>query len=353
MFTSSKTNMRIKQTISTLGITDYTLNSELAATRTPKAGDVGLFQVIEVDRHSSMQCIDKRSHSIFDGDYILAVFGDRYATSQYEGYVPTEPLDVYHIIGAGGVIGIVHTKNAAWKDYEPTTVKMVGYCCDADGNVLNTLFRNKKRAAFAGHVPNNAKTILSIGSTMDSGKTTTAAHIARGLKTTGKQVVFMKLTGTVYTKDVDYVVDCGADSGVDFSNMGFPSTYLIDKDTILDIYQSLLNEIAVINPDYIVMEIADGLFQRETSMLLSDKQFMSTINNVVFSCGDSLSVMAGLQVLNSWDIQPCMVSGRFTMSPLLITEVKDRMNIPVHTIDRIMTGELNAIFDRKTVPVES
>lgn len=345
--------MRIKQTIATRGITEYTLNQELASTRIPKAGDVGLFQVLEVDRHSSMQCIDKRSHSIFDGDYILAVFGDRYATSQYEGYVPTEVLDVYHIIGAGGVIGIVRTKNAAWEDYEPTTVKLVGYCCDKEGQVMNTLFREKTRTNFAGKVPNDAKIILSIGSTMDSGKTTTAAHIARGLKTTGKQVAFMKLTGTVYTKDVDYVVDCGADIGIDFSNLGFPSTYLVDEQTILDIYQTLLNELGQSKPEYIVMEIADGLFQRETSMLLRNKAFMSTIHNVVFSCGDSLSVMAGLQVLHGWDINPCMVSGRFTMSPLLITEVTDRMNIPVHTIDHIMTGELNAIFDRKTVPVES
>jgi len=345
--------MRIKQTIATRGISEYTLNKELASTRIPKAGDVGLFQVIEVDRHSSMQCIDKRSHSIFDGDYILAVFGDRYATSQYEGYVPTEVLDVYHIIGAGGVIGIVRTKNAAWEDYEPTTVKLVGYCCDQEGQVMNTLFREKNRTAFSGKVPNDAKIILSIGSTMDSGKTTTAAHIARGLKTTGKQVAFMKLTGTVYTKDVDYVVDCGADIGVDFSNLGFPSTYLVDEHTILDIYQTLLNELGESKPEYIVMEIADGLFQRETSMLLNNKNFMKTIHNVVFSCGDSLSVMAGLQVLHGWDIKPCMVSGRFTMSPLLITEVTDRMNIPVHTIDHIMTGELNAIFDRKTVPVES
>jgi len=345
--------MRIKQTIATRGISEYTLNQDIVATRVPKAGDVGLFQVIEVDRHSSMQCIDKRSHSIFDGDYILAVFGDRYATSQYEGYVPTEPMDVYHIIGAGGVIGIVRTKNAAWEDYEPTTVRLIGYCCEKDGSVMNTLFREKNRTSFAGHVPNNAKIILSIGSTMDSGKTTTAAHIARGLKTTGKQVAFMKLTGTVYTKDVDYVVDCGADVGIDFSNLGFPSTYLIDETTILDIYQTLLNELGESKPEYIVMEIADGLFQRETSMLLNNKSFMSTIHNVVFSCGDSLSVMAGLQVLNGWSIRPCMVSGRFTMSPLLITEVTDRMNIPVHTIDQIMTGELNTIFDRKTVPVES
>jgi hypothetical protein len=345
--------MRIKQTIATRGITDYTLNQAIVSTRKPQAGDVGLFQVIEVDRHSSMQCIDKRSHSIFDGDYILAVFGDRYATSQYEGYVPTEPMDVYHIIGAGGVIGIVRTKNAAWEDYEPTTVKLVGYCCNADGSVMNTLFRNKKRAAFSGLVPNDAKIILSIGSTMDSGKTTTAAHIARGLKTTGKEIAFMKLTGTVYTKDVDYVVDCGADVGIDFSNLGFPSTYLIDETTLLDIYQTLLNELAESKPEYIVMEIADGLFQRETSMLLSNKNFMDTIHNVVFSCGDSLSVMAGLQVLKSLHIHPCMISGRFTMSPLLITEVTDRMHIPVHTIDEIMTGDLNAIFDRKTVPVES
>ena len=342
--------MRIKQTIATRGVEKYTLNSEDVSTRTPKAGDVGLFQVVEVDRHSSLQCIDKRSHSIFDGDYVLAVFGDRYATSQYEGYVPKEPMEVYHIIGAGGVIGIVHTKNASLDDYEPTTVKLIGYCCEDNGEVINTLFRNHQRSAFTGKVPSDAKVILSIGSTMDSGKTTTAAHIARGLKTTGKQVAFIKLTGTVYTKDIDYVADCGADVAMDFSNLGFPSTFLIDKPTILDIYQTLLDELGKTNPAYIVMEIADGLFQRETSFLLEDKSFMNTIHNVVFSCGDSLSVMAGLQVLNDWNIKPCMVSGRFTMSPLLITEVQERMNVPVHTIDKIMTGELNAIFEQKIQP---
>jgi hypothetical protein len=342
--------MRIKQTIATRGVEKYTLNYDNISTRTPKAGDVGLFQVVEVDRHSSMQCTDRRSHSIFDSDYILAVFGDRYATSQYEGYVPSEPMDIYHIIGAGGVIGIVRTKNAAWEDYEPTTVKLIGYCCDDNGKVINTMFRNHQRSTFTGKVPGDAKVILSIGSTMDSGKTTTAAHIARGLKTTGKQVAFIKLTGTVYTKDIDYVVDCGADVAMDFSNLGFPSTFLVDKPTILDIYQTLLDELGKTKPAYIVMEIADGLFQKETAFLLADKSFMNTIHNVVFSCGDSLSVMAGLQVLKELNIKPCMVSGRFTMSPLLITEVQERMNVPVHTIDKIMTGELNAIFEQKIQP---
>lgn len=345
--------MRIKQTISTRGVDQYNINESLVSTRVPKAGDVGLFRIIEVDRHSSLQCIDKRSHSIFDGDHILAVFGDRYATSQYEGYVPDQPLEIYHIIGAGGVVGIVRTKNASLEDYEPTTVSLVGYCCEQDGSVINTKFRGIERCTFSGEIPGQAKVILSIGSTMDSGKTTTAAHIARGLKTSGEQIAFIKLTGTVYSKDIDYVTDCGADIAMDFSNIGFPSTYLVDKATILDIYQTLLHEIGKHKPAYIVMEIADGLFQRETALLLGDERFMQTIHNTVFSCGDSLSVMAGLQVLRDMQIHPCMVSGRFTMSPLLIEEVRTRMSIPVHTIDEIMTGELNPIFERKLMSLAS
>jgi hypothetical protein len=39
-----------------------------------------------------------------------------------------------------------------------------------------------------------------------------------------------------------------------------------------------------------------------------------------------------------------MISGRFTMSPLLIREVIDQTSLPVHTIDEIMTGELNGIL---------
>jgi hypothetical protein len=345
--------MRIKQAISTRGVEAYTLNKEIASTHKPQAGDVAVFQVVKVDRHKSLQCTDKRAWSIFDGDYIMAAFGARYATSQYEGYVPEQPMAEYHVIGAGGVIGIVQSQNVALNDYEPTSVRLIGYCCESDGKVINTIFRNKTRIPFTGELPNNAKVILSIGSTMDSGKTTSAAHIARGLKTTGKTIAFIKLTGTVYTKDIDYVHDCGADLSVDFSNMGFPSTFLIDKPTILDIYQSLLAEVGKSNPEYIVMEIADGLFQRETAFLLNDAAFMSTIHNVVFSCGDSLSVMAGLQVLAERNIFPCMVSGRFSMSPLLITEVREHMQIPVHTIDQMMTGELNAIFDRKTHEVHS
>lgn len=336
--------MRIKRTLVSKGIHDYTLNKEIVNTYLPKAGDLALFEVIELGRHKSAQTDDKRNAAIFPGDFLLATFADRYATSQYEGYVPKQNYEFYQIIGAGGVIGIVASQNADLDDYEPTKVKLVGYCCESDGSIINTKFYKKQRHAFTGKVPGNMKIVLSIGSTMDSGKTTTAAFTARGLKATGKKVGFIKFTGTAYTKDRDFVFDCGADVVSDFAELGFPSTFMCEKDVLLDVYQSLLEQMANEGVEYLVMEIADGLFQQETSALLKDKNFMSTIHSVIFSCGDSLSALQGLTTLKTMDIVPCLISGRFTMSPLLISEVKNFVEMPVLTIDEIMTGDFNHII---------
>lgn len=333
--------MKIKKSIITKEVGQYTLNTSNINTYCPKAGDVGIFEIVEIDRHENIQAEDKRNVFLFEGDHIMAAFADRYATSQFEGYVPPAPMELYHILGAGGAIGIVRTKNASLKHREPTSVRLIGYCCSETGEVINTKFLHVSRKKYRAEVPNNAKIILSIGSTMDSGKTTTAAHVARGLKSTGGVVAFIKFTGTAYTKDKDFVYDCGADVALDFIDCGFPSTYMCDKDTLLDVYQTLLDRLAPVNPDYIVMEIADGIFQQETDFLLRDKSFMSTIHNVVFSCGDSLAAIYGVQLLNSMDIQPSVISGRFTMSPLLIQEVQQRTQMPVLTIDEIMTGNFN------------
>jgi hypothetical protein len=89
----------------------------------------------------------------------------------------------------------------------------------------------------------------------------------------------------------------------DFSDMGYPSTYMCSREEILDIYQSLLDRLAPENLDFIVMEIADGLMQRETMFLLKDKAFMKTIHRTIFSCGDSLSAFHGVELLNNWGIE--------------------------------------------------
>ncbi len=335
--------MEAKRTIVSKDVKHYNLNTAIAGTHKMMAGDLAVFSIVELGKHETAQMADGKNHSIFPGDLIVAAFADRYATSQFEGYVPDRPMEMYHILGAGGAIGIVKSKNYSLKDIEPTTVKLVGYCCDPNGNVINTKFYEKTRVTFRGDV--KPKVILSVGSTMDSGKTTTAAFLSRGLTMGGHKVAFIKLTGTCYTKDKEFVKDCGAATALDFSDMGFPSTFMSSSEEILDIYQSLIDKlVSEDNPEFVVMEIADGLLQRETNFLLRNKDFMKTIHKVVFSCGDSLSAYYGVELLGLWGIKVAAISGLFTKSPLLIQEVIDHAKIPVFTIDEVMTGLRNDLF---------
>lgn len=336
--------MKFKKTIIAKGIDDYQIDSSLNLTHKPVQGDLALFEVIELGRHETVQSDSKRVVGISPGDTILAAFANRYATSQYEGYVPDSPKPLYHILGAGGAIGIVKSKNDILKDIEPTTVKLIGYAVDPEGKVINTRYYQKTRKKFRGELPNNAKLILSIGSTMDSGKTTTAAFTSRGLKMGGAKVAFIKLTGTCFTKDADFVFDMGADVSIDFSDMGYPSTYMESKEDLMDLYQTLLDTLEPLAPDYIVMEIADGLLQRETNFLLKDPDFMKTIYKVVFSCGDSMSVFYGIQMLGELGVPLAAVCGKFTMSPLLIQEVRENCYVqPIH-IEQLALGKVNYLF---------
>ena len=338
---------KIKKTIICSEIKSFEIDKSKNKIYTPKQGDVAIFEVLSLGKHYTLQSESKRMMTIVEGDLIMAAFANRYATEQFEGYVPEKPTEILDILGGGGVVGILTSKHAAFKHIPTTRIKLIGYAVDSDGTIINTIHRASKEVIFNGQVPHNAKVILSIGSSMDSGKTTSAAYLARGLKTTGKNVAFIKLTGTCHTKDMDLAYDCGADVAVDFTDAGFPSTYMCEKQELLNLYQTLLQKLAASKPDYIVMEIADGLLQRETEFLLRDKSFMNTIYNVIFSCGDSLAVFFGLDFLSKLDVRPAAISGVFTMSPLLIQEVKDRCDIPVLTIEELMSGEAIEYFTKE------
>ena len=336
---------RIKKSIicRDIDINQYKIDKEKTFSYIPEMGDVAVFEVISIGKHKQIQADNKLNTLILPGDLIMGAFGTRYATAQFEGYVPTDCRDTFHILGAGGTIGVIHSMHSAFAG-GPTVLKIVGYLMDRKGNVVNTKAIKTKLIPFKGILANDANIILSIGSSMDSGKTTTAAYLTRGLKLKGNRVAFIKLTGTVYTKDTDLVYDCGADITADFSDYGFPSTYMCTEQELLDLFESLINRVSIVEPKYIVIEIADGILQRETKMLLENKRFMSLIDHVIFSSCDSLSALYGLESLKKIGIYPTALSGVLTASPLLIKEVKENTFTPVFTLEQLMNGEMNPFF---------
>jgi hypothetical protein len=321
---------RIKKTYICKDINHYVIDENAPLDYKPTAGDVGIFEIIKLGKHKNVQSDSRRNVTIIPGDYMMAAFGNRYATAQFEGYVPEDLSKELHIIGAGGIVGCVKSMHYDFIDIGPTIIRLVGLAKDAVGNVINTKKEKQNNLSkFNGFAAASTKVILSLGSSMDSGKTTSASYLVNGLKKAGHTVAFIKLTGTAYTKDIDLNADLGADVIADFSDFGFPSTYLCDENELLNLYESLLMSVSSYRPDYTVMEIADGIYQRETMMLIQNPEFIKTIHAVLFSAGDSLSATFGINTLYAWDIKPFVLSGLFTASPLLMEEVRNHLLLPV------------------------
>ena len=306
----------------------------------PAVGDVAVFEVIKLGKHKTIQGDHKRNITIVPGDRIMAAFGTRYATEQFEGYVPEHLNQDLHILGAGGTVGIIASMHIKYQEVGPTILKFKGLVKDHFGTVINTKAISPKQPPFfTGAAAAATRVVLSLGASMDSGKTTTAAYLVRGLKNAGFRVAFIKLTGTIYTKDSDLANDLGADAVSDFGDFGFPSTYMCSEQELLNLYEGTLQKVLPAKPDYVIMEIADGLYERETKMLLNCRTFKDTIETVFFSAGDSLAAINGVETLQRWGLYPIGISGILTTSPLLIREVQENTYVPVYTLEQLSNGD--------------
>ena len=329
----------IKKSIITKSVGDFEINRGIRQTYIPIAGDVAVFQVLSIGKHIAIQGENGNNSYIFPGDKILATFGTRYATSQFEGYLPKQYHNKYQILGQGGVVGVLASLHAKFEDIGPTEVRLVGYAVDDENNVINTIYNGVERLSF-NPIKRPYEMYLSLGASMDSGKTTTAAFLSRGFMQQKRKVAFIKLTGTVFAKDCSIVRDCGAQTAIDFSYCGYPSTFLCETDEVFDILETLLNRVERINPDVVIIEIADGLMQKETRTLINHKPFMNMVDGVLLSCADSLSVNSGIEILSRLNHKPIIISGMFTASPLMVSEVKNETNIPVFTLEDF-TNKIN------------
>ena len=340
---------KVKKSLICKSISHYRANGEICSVHQPQAGDVGIFRVLS-ETTASIRNEQGIPTKIFQGDHLMLTFGNRYATNQVEGYVPEGPTLVCQLLGRGGVAGILKNQNEIFRRL-PVDLELVGYACDpASGKVLNTI-RQEKLVSFDDPSGIRSKVVLSIGSAMDSGKTTSAAYLCKGLSQVGKRVAYIKLTGTVFPKDAQLARDLGADYAIDFSYFGFPSTYMCSEQTLLDLYQSLLDQAwKAVEADYVVLEIADGLLQRETKMLLQNQVFMDTVHSVMLSCGDSLGVLSGLQLLEKWGCVPFTVTGLFTASELLVREVKDVVGTPILNLKELSNCRGVELLEQLTTP---
>ncbi|MHA2788761.1 DUF1611 domain-containing protein [Corynebacterium sp. S7] len=294
----------------------------------PRAGDVVVARVVEIHNHKRVETEHSRKAILFEGHLVMLAYGHRYAADQFLAHVP-ENLDYCHLVAAGGIAGVV-TEHHAGID-APTLIEPLGLLA-RDGVVVNVM-------EYAPHVnvarpeapAKTTEVIAVLGTSMNSGKSTTAACMINGLTKAGKRVGAGKITGTGAGNDRNLFFDAGATEVIDFTDFGYGTTFRLDFNQVRDLTSNMI-ELLGRNNDVVIVEIADGIYQDETMRLLRDEIFQASVDRLVFSAVDALGARAGVQTLQEAGLQVACASGVMTSSPLAAREATGvllDLNVPV------------------------
>lgn len=305
----------------------------------PEAGDVVVGRVLHLGHHGRVENREGRRISLFPFDRLVGALGNRYATDQFEGYARLRG-DLADILGIGGVVGDVVSQDDRMLR-EPTLLRIETGVVDAAGKPVN--LRNYPLPHDGRTAGAKSQTILVVGSGMNAGKSTTAAGLIAGFTASGVRAAAAKVTGTSSAQDLQLMEDAGALRVLDFTAAGWPSTFLCSQEQLLEIHRHLRSHLLAEAPDVIVLEIADGILQRETDLLLSSQEFQKTIDHVIFAAGDSLSAESGVRRLTELGYQVCGVSGKMTTNVLQMQEAEATLKLPCLDLKTLCRGDPTAL----------
>jgi hypothetical protein len=125
------------------------------------------------------------------------------------------------------------------------------------------------------------------------------------------------------------MLDAGAFRVLDFGDAGLPSTFLAERSDLERVFRTLTAELAGAGAEAIVIEVADGIFQRETAMLVDSALFRARVDALLFASGDAGGATHGAQWLRSRDLPLRALSGLVSASPLASREAEGATGLPV------------------------
>ena len=315
----------------------------------PEAGNLVLARVDSIGYHSGIQLPDGRRKNLFVGDEIVVAYGNRYAPNQFLAAVP-EPGPC-QLVAAGGVAG----KVLAWHGSitkNPTQITPVGQLKGPTGLPVN--LRDYALPSIDQLPARRPATIAVAGTSMDSGKTQTAAYLARGLTLAGLRVGFAKVTGTGAGGDTWLLKDAGANPVLDFTDAGLASTYLVSPAQMERVFVTLMAHLIKSRVDAIVLELADGVLQVETAAVLTSSPFREAVGGILFTAGDAMGAVSGEAWLKSRDLPLLAFSGILSSSPLQRDECCNATGLPVFSRQDLANGAtavaiVNAANQRRPV----
>ena len=312
---------------------EFLLTSDDLGERPLQSGDLVLAIVERVGHHKRLEGRDGRKSQLYEGDEIIVVLGARYAPDQFEALVPAE-LGVCHLAAGRGVAANVVKMHD--RIIRPTQIRLLGLLASTRHNPINL------RDFGIAHDPiwPSIPAIGVIGTAMNSGKTTSAVGMIRGLTKAGYLVGAIKVTGTGSGGDFWSYVDAGVYCAADFTDTGFVSTYLQPIEELEQAARALIKSQQNQGCDVVIVEISDGIGQRESALLLERPVFKQLLPTMVFTASDSAGALYGLAWLKAHGYHVPFAAGLFTRSPLALEEFGRNSPVPCRTLRQLCDADI-------------
>lgn len=239
-----------------------------------------------------------RMMDLMKGDLLVGAFGIRHATLEATGSWEVIQQDgIMHLLTGAGLLGKMTSRSV----FIPPLIELL-----YRGHVLI----QGKKANMGDYVPEveeipfEVPTILFVGTSMSSGKTTSARIVTRQLKEMGLKVFCAKLTGAGRYRDVLSVKDAGADAICDFVDVGLPSS-ICAKAVYRKALKLMLGLITREQPDVAVIEIGASPLEPYNGGV-AIRAIRKQVRCTVLCASDPYAVLG---VMKSFKLKPSIVSG--------------------------------------------
>ena len=314
---------RAKQSFATRRVPRQAMSTLVGGAVRPRSGDVVLARIARLGHHKHIEQPHGRRSVLHDGDLVILAYADRYATDQFESYVPFS-LGACHMVASGGIASRVRTRSRAVRP--ATSIVPLGLIGDPMGRPVNVSDFRLEDVLVPKERP---RTVAVMGTSMNAGKTTTLHYLLYGMSKAGVRPGATKVTGTGSGNDYWVMLDAGAHMMLDFTDAGLAATFQQPISTLERTMAQLIGHLTIGGCGLNLMEIADGVFQQENRRLLQSPLVHDLIDTVVLSASDAMGAAQGVRTLTEHGFNVCAVSGLMTKSPLAVREAEAALGLPV------------------------
>ncbi|MCA9374073.1 hypothetical protein KC725_02845 [Candidatus Peregrinibacteria bacterium] len=290
-------------------------------------GTVVAVRVLEDKKiYNQLELSNGRLSTIHLGDVIVVTLGNRRALKGFVGKVPDalKAGDIINILNLGGVAGQCTSANLK-EVGRPLKAEVLGVVLSKKREPLN--IKDYKMFSPAKKIRSDVPLIVVSGSCMNVGKTSVASEIIKSATREGFKICGAKVAGVAALRDTLRMEDYGAIKAVSMIDAGYASTANHKSQTI-GITKGAINYLSKEKPDYIILELGDGIFGEYGVMqILEDKELQEHMSAHISCAGDPMSAAKIKEVCEKIGAPLHVISGPVTDNSVGVSFIKKELKV--------------------------